>query len=164
MAHTIEGDLKGKGLRCAIVASRFNELISRRLIEGATDCLTRHDVSPDDIEIVIVPGVLEIPPVCRKLAKSTRRRKYNAIIALGAVIRGETPHFEFVSRGVTNSLTKLNLESEIPVVFGILTADNLDQALERAGAKLGNRGWQAALTAIEMVNLHSALDEYEKKK
>jgi 6,7-dimethyl-8-ribityllumazine synthase len=164
MARTIEGALQGKGLRCAIVVSRFNELISKRLVEGATDCLTRHDVSPDDIEIIMVPGVLEIPPVCQRLTKTTRARRYSAIIALGAVIRGETPHFEFVARGVTSSLSRLNLEAGIPVIFGILTADNLDQALERSGAKLGNRGWQAALTAIEMVNLHSALDEYEKKK
>lgn len=164
MARTIEGDLKGKGLHFAIVASRFNELISRRLIEGATDCLTRHDVSGDDIEIIMVPGALEIPPVARRLARRTKGRKYDAVIALGAVIRGETPHFEFVARGVTSSLARLNLDAEVPVVFGILTADSLDQALERSGAKLGNRGWQAALTAIEMVNLHAALGEYEKKK
>ncbi len=161
MPRTIEGNLKAKGLRFAIVASRFNELVSRRLIEGATDCLIRHDVSPDDIDVCIVPGAMEIPPVCMRIARS---KKCDAVIALGSIIRGDTPHFEFVSRGVTSSLARLNLEMPVPVIFGILTSDNLDQALERSGAKHGNRGWHAALAAIEMVNLHSALGKYEKEK
>jgi 6,7-dimethyl-8-ribityllumazine synthase len=161
MPHVIEGNLKGKGIRFAIVASRFNETISRRLIDGATDCLLRHEVKPEDIDIVLVPGVLEIPPVCRRLLEIGR---CDAVIALGAVIRGETPHFEFVSRGVTSSLTRLSTDSDRPVIFGILTADNLDQALDRSGAKQGNRGWHAALAALEMTNLHSSLDSYAKKK
>jgi 6,7-dimethyl-8-ribityllumazine synthase len=161
MSPTIEGNLKAKGLRVAIVASRFNELVSKRLIEGAKDCLIRHEVVPEDIDVVIVPGVLEIPPVTKRMAESG---KCDAVVALGSVIRGDTPHFEFVARGVTSSLAKLNLEMPVPVIFGILTSDNLDQALDRSGAKQGNRGWHAALAAIEMANLNSALSKYEKKK
>jgi 6,7-dimethyl-8-ribityllumazine synthase len=161
MPQTVEGHLKAKGLRFAIVASRFNELVSRRLIEGATDCLIRHEVTPGDIDIVIVPGVMEIPPVVKRIAGSG---KIDAVIALGTVIRGDTPHFEFVARGITSALTNLNLEMPVPVIYGVLTSDNLDQALDRSGAKHGNRGWHAALAAIEMANLNTALDKYEKKK
>jgi 6,7-dimethyl-8-ribityllumazine synthase len=161
MPRIIEANLKAKGLRFAIVASRFNELVSKRLIEGAVDCLTRHEVSPDDIDVFMVPGVMEMPFVCRKIAESG---KCHAIIALGSVIRGDTPHFEFVARGVTSAITRLNLEMTVPIIFGILTSDTLDQALERSGAKHGNRGWHAALAAVEMVNLQTALGKYEKEK
>jgi len=161
MPQTIEGNLKAKGLRFAIVASRFNELMSKRLVEGAKDCLVRHEVAPDDIDVVIVPGVMELPPVVKRMAESG---KCDAVVALGVIIRGETPHFEFVARGVTSSLTRLNIEMPVPVIFGVLTSDNMEQALDRSGAKQGNRGWHAALAAIEMANLNSALTKYEKKK
>ncbi|MFQ6103191.1 MAG: 6,7-dimethyl-8-ribityllumazine synthase [Candidatus Glassbacteria bacterium] len=161
MPRTTEGKLRAKGLRFALVVSRFNELIGKRLIEGAADCLVRHEVSPDDIEVIMVPGVMEIPPVCKRVSQ---KGKYSAIIALGTVIRGDTPHFEFVARGVTSALARLNIETKVPVIFGILTADNLDQALERSGGKLGNRGWHAALAAIEMTNLYSTLGDNEKEK
>jgi 6,7-dimethyl-8-ribityllumazine synthase len=161
MPQTIEGNLKAKGMRFAIVASRFNELMSKRLVEGAKDCFVRHEVSPEDIDVVIVPGVMELPPVVKRMAESG---KCDAVVALGTIIRGDTPHFEFVARGVTSSLTRLNIEMSVPVIFGVLTSDNIEQALDRSGAKQGNRGWHAALAAIEMANLNSALTKYAKKK
>jgi 6,7-dimethyl-8-ribityllumazine synthase len=150
MVKSIEGKLKAEGLRFAIVASRFNDFISRRLIDGATDALLRHGADEKNIEIVRVPGSFEIPLVAKKVASS---KKYDAIICVGAVIRGATPHFEYISAEVAKGIAQVTLESEIPVAFGILTTDNIEQAIERAGTKSGNKGWDAALSAIEMANL-----------
>jgi len=150
MVKSIEGKLKAEGLRFAIVASRFNDFISRRLIDGATDALLRHGADEKNIEIVRVPGSFEIPLVAKKVAGS---KKYDAVICLGAVIRGATPHFEYISAEVAKGIAQVSLESEIPVAFGILTTDNIEQAIERAGTKSGNKGWDAALSAIEMANL-----------
>jgi len=150
MVKSIEGKLKAEGLRFAIVASRFNDFISRRLIDGATDALLRHGADEKNIEIVRVPGSFEIPLVAKKVAGS---KKYDAVICVGAVIRGATPHFEYISAEVAKGIAQVTLESEIPVAFGILTTDNIEQAIERAGTKSGNKGWDAALSAIEMANL-----------
>ena len=150
MVKSIEGKLKAEGLRFAIVASRFNDFISRRLIDGATDALLRHGADEKNIEIVRVPGSFEIPLVAKKVASS---KKYDAVICVGAVIRGATPHFEYISAEVAKGIAQDTLESEIPVAFGILTTDNIEQAIERAGTKSGNKGWDAALSAIEMANL-----------
>ncbi|HUT84529.1 MAG TPA: 6,7-dimethyl-8-ribityllumazine synthase [Thermodesulfobacteriota bacterium] len=150
MVKSIEGKLKAEGLRFAIVASRFNDFISRRLIDGATDALLRHGADEKNIEIVRVPGSFEIPLVAKKVAGS---KKYDAVICVGAVIRGATPHFEYISAEVAKGIAQVSLESEIPVAFGILTTDNIEQAIERAGTKSGNKGWDAALSAIEMANL-----------
>jgi 6,7-dimethyl-8-ribityllumazine synthase len=157
MVKSIEGTLKAEGLRFAIVASRFNDFISRRLIDGATDALLRHGADEKNIEIVRVPGSFEIPLVAKKVANT---RKYDAVICLGTVIRGATPHFEYISAEVAKGIAQVSLESEVPVAFGILTTDNIEQAIERAGAKSGNKGWDAALSAIEMANL---LKEIGKK-
>ncbi|MCX5885040.1 MAG: 6,7-dimethyl-8-ribityllumazine synthase [Proteobacteria bacterium] len=157
MVKSIEGKLKAEGLRFAIVASRFNDFISRRLIDGATDALLRHGADEKNIEIVRVPGSFEIPLVAKKVAGS---KKYDAVICVGAVIRGATPHFEYISAEVAKGIAQVSLESEIPVAFGILTTDNIEQAIERAGTKSGNKGWDAALSAIEMANL---LKEIGKK-
>jgi len=157
MVKSIEGKLKAEGLRFAIVASRFNDFISRRLIDGATDALLRHGADEKNIEIVRVPGSFEIPLVAKKVAGS---KKYDAVICVGAVIRGATPHFEYISAEVAKGIAQVSLESEIPVAFGILTTDNIEQAIERAGMKSGNKGWDAALSAIEMANL---LKEIGKK-
>jgi 6,7-dimethyl-8-ribityllumazine synthase len=150
MVKSIEAKLKAEGLRFAIVASRFNDFISRRLIDGATDALLRHGADEKNIEIVRVPGSFEIPLVAKKVASS---KKYDAVICVGAVIRGATPHFEYISAEVAKGIAQVTLESEIPVAFGILTTDNIEQAIERAGTKSGNKGWDAALSAIEMANL-----------
>jgi 6,7-dimethyl-8-ribityllumazine synthase len=157
MVKSIEGKLKAEGLRFAIVASRFNDFISRRLIDGATDALLRHGADEKNIEIVRVPGAFEIPLVAKKVVSS---KKYDAVICVGAVIRGATPHFEYISAEVAKGIAQVSLESEIPVAFGILTTDNIEQAIERAGTKSGNKGWDAALSAIEMANL---LKEIGKK-
>ncbi|MCK9230638.1 MAG: 6,7-dimethyl-8-ribityllumazine synthase [Syntrophales bacterium] len=149
-----EGKLEAGGKRFGIVASRFNDFISARLVEGALDALKRSGASEADITIVKVPGAFEIPLVAKKLAKSGL---FNAVICLGAVIRGATPHFEYISSEVTKGVAQVSLETETPVAFGVLTADTLEQAIERAGTKAGNKGWDAALSAIEMVNLLEAL-------
>lgn len=147
---TFEGKLVGKGLRFALVVSRFNEVITKKLLEGAVDCLLRHDVREEDIEIFWTPGSFEIPVTAKKLAQLG---KYDAIICLGCLIRGDTPHFDFLSAEVTKGVAQVSLEHSLPVIFGILTADTLEQAMERSGAKQGNKGFQAALSAIEMANL-----------
>jgi 6,7-dimethyl-8-ribityllumazine synthase len=157
MVKLTEGKLKAEGLKFAIVASRFNDFISRRLIDGATDALLRHGADEKNIEIIRVPGSFEIPLVAKKMATT---KKYDAVICLGAVIRGATPHFEYISAEVAKGIAQVSLESEIPVAFGILTTDNIEQAIERAGTKSGNKGWDAALSAIEMANL---LKEIGKK-
>jgi 6,7-dimethyl-8-ribityllumazine synthase len=147
---TYEGNLVGTGLKFAIVASRFNELLSTRLVSGAMDALTRHDVAEADIDTAWVPGAFELPLVAKKLADSGR---YDAVIALGVVIRGGTPHFEYVASEVAKGIAKASLDSGVPVSFGVITADTIEQAVERAGTKQGNKGWEAASAAIEMANL-----------
>lgn len=145
-----EGNLIAKDLKFAIVISRFNEFIGTRLLDGALDALKRHGASEDDVHVAWTPGSFEIPLVAKKLAESGR---YNAIICLGAVIRGSTPHFDYVANEVAKGIAKVNLDSGVPTVFGVLTTDSIEQAVERAGAKNGNKGWQAAVSAIEMANL-----------
>ncbi len=151
-----EGDLIGSGLRVGICISRFNELLSSRLLGGAMDALTRHGVAKDDIDVAWVPGAFEIPLVAQRLARSS---SYDAVIALGVVIRGGTPHFEYVSAEVSKGIAKVSLDSGVPVTFGVITADTLDQAVERAGTKHGNKGWDAALAAIETAKVLRALGE-----
>lgn len=150
----IEGALNAKGMRFSIVVSRFNDFINSKLLDGALDALTRHGADDDNISIVRVPGSFEIPLVAQKLANSGN---FDGIICLGAVIRGATPHFEYISAEVTKGIAKVTLDSGIPVSFGILTTDNIEQAIERAGTKSGNKGWDAALAAVEMVNLLKAV-------
>jgi 6,7-dimethyl-8-ribityllumazine synthase len=150
MAKIIQGDLSGKGLKIGIVAARFNDFITSRLVDGALDGLQRHGVADADIEIVRVPGAYEVPLAARMLALS---RKFHAIICLGAVIRGATPHFEYVSAEVSKGVASVSMETGLPVIFGVLTTDTIEQAIERAGSKSGNKGWDAALSAIEMANV-----------
>ncbi len=144
-----EGKLVGKGQRFGLIVSRFNEFITNKLLSGCMDALLRHDVSGDDIDIAWVPGAFEMPLVAQKMA----HKEYDAVICLGAVIRGATPHFEYVSAEVTKGIAQVGLQSGVPVIYGVITADTLEQAIERAGTKAGNKGVDAALTAIEMVNL-----------
>jgi len=151
---TYEGNLVATGLRFGIVVSRFNELLSSRLLSGAMDALTRHGASEDDIDVAWVPGAFEIPLVTSKLAASGR---YDAVLALGVVIRGGTPHFEYISAEVSKGVAKIGLDTGVPVMFGVITADTIEQAVERAGTKAGNKGWEAAEGAIEMANLGKAL-------
>ncbi len=150
MPKIIQGDLSGKGLKVGIVAARFNDFITARLVEGALDALQRHGVADADVEIIKVPGAYEIPLAAKQMA---RTKKYQAIICLGAVIRGATPHFEYVSAEVSKGVAAVSLESGLPVIFGVLTTDTIEQAVERAGTKSGNKGWDAGLAAIEMANL-----------
>jgi len=150
MAKTIQGNVTAQGLKFGIIAARFNDFITGRLVEGALDGLQRHGAAEADIEIVKVPGAYEIPLAAKMLAKS---KKYDAIICLGAVIRGATPHFEYVSSEVSKGIASVSLDSNVPVIFGVLTTDTIEQAIERAGTKSGNKGWDAALSAIEMANL-----------
>jgi 6,7-dimethyl-8-ribityllumazine synthase len=150
MAKSYEGMLLGKGLKFGVVVSRFNEVITTRLLDGAKDAFLRHGVAELDIEVAWTPGSLEIPLVAKKLADSG---KYNGIVCLGAVIRGGTSHFEYVASEVNRGIARVSLESGVPVIQGIITADTLEQAIERAGAKQGNRGFRAAQSAIEMANL-----------
>lgn len=145
-----EGNLVAKELKIGIVAGRFNEFITGKLVEGALDGLIRHGVDEEDVEMAWVPGAFEIPLAAKKMAKSG---KYDAVICLGAVIKGSTPHFDYVSNEVTKGVASVSLEQEVPVVFGVLTTDTIEQAIERAGTKAGNKGFDAAVTAIEMANL-----------
>ncbi len=151
---TYEGNLIGTGLKVGIVVSRFNELLGSRLLSGAQDALVRHGVAADDVDVAWVPGAFEIPLVAKKLADSGR---YDAVIALGVVIRGGTPHFEYVSAEVSKGIAKASLDSGVPVMFGVLTTDTIEQAVERAGTKAGNKGWEAATGAIEMASLMKAI-------
>ena len=150
MAKVIEGKISGEGLKFALVVSRFNDFISDRLLQGALDALVRHGVKEVDIQVVKVPGSFEIPMVARKLALS---KKYHAIICLGAIIRGATSHFEYICSEVSKGVATVGLETGIPTIFGVITADTLEQAIERAGTKSGNKGWNAAIAAMEMANL-----------
>jgi len=154
MPKTIQGDLSAKGIKVGIVVSRFNDFITSRLVDGALDGLVRHGAEENDIDQVRVPGAYEIPLVAQRLARS---RKYDVVICLGAVIRGATPHFEYVSGEVSKGVAAVSLETGVPVIFGVLTTDTIEQAIERAGTKSGNKGWDAALSAIEMANLMKQL-------
>jgi len=150
MNKHFEGLLLGKGLRFGLVVSRFNEFITKKLLEGAQDALLRHGVNQADIEVAWVPGSFEIPLIAKKLAQL---KKYNAVICLGAVVRGGTPHFEYIAAEVSKGIAKVSLETGLPVVYGVIIADTLEQAIERAGTKMGNKGFEAAENAIEMANL-----------
>ncbi|HJX69475.1 MAG TPA: 6,7-dimethyl-8-ribityllumazine synthase [Dehalococcoidia bacterium] len=145
-----EGALLGEGLRFMLIVSRFNEFISTRLLDGAQDALLRHGVKEEDIDVAWTPGSFEIPLIAKKMAQSG---KYDAILCLGAVIRGGTPHFEYIASEVSKGIAKVGLETGVPVIFGIITTDNLEQAIERAGTKEGNTGFKAAMNGIEMANL-----------
>jgi 6,7-dimethyl-8-ribityllumazine synthase len=155
MGRLYEGSLVGKGLKFGIVVSRFNEFITNKLLSGAQDALKRHDVADEDIDIAWVPGAFEIPVVAKKMVQSN---KYDAVICLGAVVRGSTPHFEYVASEVSKGIAKTSLETGLPVTYGVVTADTLEQAIERAGTKAGNRGFDAAVDAIEMANLMKNID------
>ncbi len=147
---TVEGKLTAKGLKFNIIVGRFNEFIGGKLLEGAKDALIRHGADQDAIDITWVPGAFEIPLIAKKVAQS---KQYDGVICLGAVIRGNTPHFDYVSSEVTKGIAHVSLETEVPVIFGVLTTDTIEQAIERAGTKAGNKGFDAAVTAIEMANL-----------
>jgi 6,7-dimethyl-8-ribityllumazine synthase len=155
MPNMVEGKLSAEGFRFAIIVSRFNDFISSRLVEGAMDALVRHGAVDEQVFLIKVPGAFEIPVAARKLGETGR---YDAVICLGAVIRGATPHFDYVAAEVSKGIAAVALESKVPVTFGVLTTDNLEQAIERAGSKSGNKGYDAAMAAIEMVNLFKALE------
>lgn len=150
MSKMYEGQLISSGARYGVVVGRFNEFITGKLLSGALDALKRHGASEDDVEVAWVPGAFEIPLIAQKMAESG---KYDAVITLGAVIRGSTPHFDFVCSEVSKGVAAISLKTGVPTIFGVLTTDSIEQAIERAGTKAGNKGWEAAATAIEMVNL-----------
>jgi 6,7-dimethyl-8-ribityllumazine synthase len=150
MGHIFEGNLIGKGLKIGLVVGRFNEFITGKLLSGALDALKRHGVEESDVDVAWVPGAFELPVIAQKMVSL---KKYDAVICLGAVIRGSTPHFDYVAAEVSKGVAKVSLDSGVPVVFGVLTTDTIEQAIERAGSKAGNKGWEAAATAIEMSNL-----------
>jgi len=154
MSKTYEGNLIGKGLKFGVVVSRFNEFFSTKLLEGAKDALLRHGVLEADIETAWTPGSFEIPLVAQKMAES---KKYNAVICLGAVIRGGTPHFDYIASEVAKGIANVGLKTGVPVIFGVITTDTLEQAIERSGTKDGNKGFDAAVSAIEMANLVKGL-------
>ena len=154
MAKIVEGKIKADGLRFGIVVSRFNNFITERLLEGSLDALRRNGAGEDAIDIYRTPGSFEIPAVVKRVLA---RDQYDAIICLGAVIRGATPHFSYISAEVTKGIAQLSMESAVPITFGVITADTIEQAIERAGTKVGNKGWDAALSAIEMANLYREL-------
>ncbi|MCH5209851.1 MAG: 6,7-dimethyl-8-ribityllumazine synthase [Oscillospiraceae bacterium] len=148
--RVLEGNFSGNGIKVAIIASRFNEFITSKLVSGAEDCLKRHGVKDDDISAVWVPGAFEIPLTAKRVAKSG---KYDAVICVGAVIRGATDHYDYVCSEVSKGIAAVSLETDVPVLFGILTTDTIEQAIERAGTKAGNKGTDCAMSALEMVNL-----------
>ncbi|MBG9793591.1 6,7-dimethyl-8-ribityllumazine synthase [Paenibacillus dendritiformis] len=154
MPHVFEGHLVSEGLKYGIVAGRFNEFIVSKLVSGALDALKRHGVKDEEISIAWVPGAFEIPLIAQKMAESG---KYDAVITLGAVIRGSTPHFDYVCSETAKGVAQVNMKTGVPTVFGVLTTDSIEQAIERAGTKAGNKGWEAAATAIEMANLTNQL-------
>ncbi|MCL0107485.1 6,7-dimethyl-8-ribityllumazine synthase [Peptococcaceae bacterium] len=160
MGYMYEGKLIGKDIRVGIVVSRFNEFITSKLLSGALDALKRHGVDEADIDVAWVPGAFEIPIIAQQMASvenSNGKKKYDAVICLGSVIRGSTPHFDYVAAEVSKGIAKVGLEAKMPVIFGVLTTDTIEQAIERAGTKAGNKGWEAAVSAIEMVNLMKEL-------
>jgi len=154
MPTIIQGDYNAKGFHFGIIVSRFNEFITRQLVLGAVDALVRHGATDENIAVVKVPGAFEIPYAA---AKMVSKGGFDAIICLGAVIRGDTPHFEYISAEVTKGIAKLGIECTIPVIYGVITTDNLEQALERAGTKAGNKGWDAAMSALEMIDLYKKI-------
>jgi 6,7-dimethyl-8-ribityllumazine synthase len=154
MPRTLEGKISAEGYRFGLIVSRFNEFISSKLVEGALDALKRHGATEEQLLLVKVPGAFEIPLVAKKLAESG---KVDAVICLGAVIRGSTPHFDYIAAEVSKGIAVVALDTKVPVAFGVLTTDNLEQAIERAGTKSGNKGWDAAVAAMEMVNLFKQL-------
>ena len=156
MPNIIEAGLVAKGKRFGIFASRFNDFITDRLVGGAIDALTRSGAEDADIDLVKVPGAFEIPMVALRMAKSN---KYHAIVCLGAVIRGATPHFDYVCAEASKGIAQVGMETQVPVIFGIVTTDSIEQAIERAGTKAGNKGWSAAVSAIEMANLMETVDK-----
>ena len=156
MNKKYEGTLVGDGLKFGLVVSRFNEFITGKLLEGAQDALTRHGVKAADIDVIWAPGAFEIPLVAKKVAE---KGKYSAVICLGAVVRGGTPHFDYIASEVTKGVAQVGLETGVPVIYGVITADTLEQAIERAGAKMGNAGFTAATSAIEMANLMQSLSK-----
>lgn len=159
MTKTLNGKLSAKDLKFGIVVSRFNDFITKRLLDGAMDCLERHDADVDNLTIAFCPGAFEIPQVAQKMVNSGN---FDAVICIGCIIRGETPHFDYIAAEVTKGVAQIGLSSEIPLTLGVLTADSLDQAIERAGAKSGNKGWDAALGAIEMANLFKSISQKKK--
>jgi len=150
MAKIIEGELIAKNLRFALIVSRFNELIGRKLLDGAVDCLIRHEAAEDALDVIWVPGAFELPLAAKKAAMS---KKYDAVICIGAVIRGETPHFDFVASEAAKGIAMASMDTGVPIIFGVITTDTVEQAVNRAGTTAGNRGFDAALAAIEMGNL-----------
>ncbi|MCM3116869.1 6,7-dimethyl-8-ribityllumazine synthase [Neobacillus sp. MER 74] len=156
MGNIFEGNLVGSGLKIGIVVGRFNEFITSKLLSGAQDALKRHGVSESDVDLAWVPGAFEISLIAQKMANSN---KYDAVITLGTVIRGSTPHFDYVCNEVAKGVSAINLKSGIPVIFGVLTTDSIEQAIERAGTKAGNKGWDAATAAIEMANLCRSIEQ-----
>lgn len=152
--NVLEGKLTAKDMKVAIVVARFNEFITSKLLSGAVDCLIRHEAKDEDITVVWVPGAFEIPMACKKLAESG---KYDAVIALGAVIRGATPHFDYVCAEASKGIAQVSMQTGVPVAFGVLTTENIQQAIERAGTKAGNKGVDCAMSAMEMVNLFKAM-------
>lgn len=155
MAHLFEGKLIGTGLKFGIVASRWNDFMGSKLLEGAKDALIRHDVSADDIDVALVPGSFEIPLAAQRMAKSGR---YDAVICLGVLIRGATPHFDYIANEASKGIAQASWNSGVPVTFGVITTETLEQAIERSGSKAGNKGAEAALAAIEMANLMRQID------
>jgi 6,7-dimethyl-8-ribityllumazine synthase len=155
MANVYEGNITGEGKKFGVVVGRFNDFISDRLLGGALDALARHGTKNEDIDIVKVPGAFEIPLMAKKLAE---KNKYDAIICLGAVIRGSTPHFEYVSSEVSKGIALVSLDFGVPVIFGVITTDTLEQAIERAGSKSGNKGWASAVAAMEMASLAESIE------
>jgi 6,7-dimethyl-8-ribityllumazine synthase len=156
MSKIYQGDLLGDSSRFIIIVSRFNEFISSRLLEGAKDALLRHGVKEGDIEVAWTPGAFEIPLIAKKMAQA---EKYNAVICLGAVIRGSTPHFDYIAAEVSKGIANVGLDTGVPVIFGVITSDTIEQAIERAGTKEGNAGFKAAMNAIEMANLIKSIDQ-----
>ena len=160
MIKLCEGVLSAEKMKVGIVASRFNDMITKELLAGALDCLKRHGVDENDIHVYWVPGALEIPRIARELADSGQ---FDGVVCLGAVIRGATPHFDIVANEASKGIARLSMESDVPVIFGVLTTENIEQALERAGTKAGNKGWDAALNMIEMANLIRSIRVHSQK-
>ncbi|MBI4379156.1 MAG: 6,7-dimethyl-8-ribityllumazine synthase [Nitrospinae bacterium] len=154
MPEIIQGKLDGSSLKFGIVVSRFNDFITRHLVDGAMDSLIRHGVRDSDIKIIKVPGSFEIPYAAKILALS---KKYDALICLGVIIRGDTPHYQYISSEVAKGIAAISLETRVPVIYGVITVENIEQGIERSGTKSGNRGWDSAINAIEMVNLYKSL-------
>ncbi len=160
MARVFEGNLLGTGLKFGVVISRFNEFIGQKLLDGARDAFARHGVDPDAVDVAWTPGSFETPLIAQKLA---RAGGYDAIICLGAIIKGGTPHFEYVASELTKGIARVSLDTGLPVINGVITAENLEQAIERAGTKMGNKGFDAAVSAIEMANLMKSMAKPERK-